>query len=215
MCCLSRTLEARIIGTLGVSSSILMINILVSDFFSRDKDDELLGILQTWAHLGMNWTQMMKNSRLEKKIETILICFLVYATLFLLASSYLILGSVAKKRKYAKPWLFLQAIGIIDQFLAFMAYITRNSPTDDQFALYIPTYIMYMLVSLYFWLAVFEAQKTWSPVPLTIPQHIDNREVTTNSTTDSVVTKTPSFLANNYSFFGPPLSSNPPKHEQV
>jgi hypothetical protein len=49
------------------SLSILMINMLVSDFFSKQHEEDFIIALESWMLFGLNWTYVMKNL---KVVET-------------------------------------------------------------------------------------------------------------------------------------------------
>jgi len=104
-------------------TSILLINVLVSNYFSREGDDDFFESVKTWALLGLNWMQAIQRyTQLQKKgkarshllldaqiasvnercnitlyilAQVALICFLIYAISFLLASTYLTIGSLS------------------------------------------------------------------------------------------------------------------------
>lgn len=97
-----------------------MINVLVSNFFSRKEDEEFFEFVKTWAILGINWMQAFKYTHLQKKGKTriemlellsssikqydatsyvsgqiAMVCFLIYIVLFLMAGAYLAFGSIS------------------------------------------------------------------------------------------------------------------------
>lgn len=41
----------------------------MSDFFSRMEDNKFLTTIETWALLGLNWTQFIKNTEIPQQGE--------------------------------------------------------------------------------------------------------------------------------------------------
>lgn len=47
-----------------------MINILTSSYFSSKKDDDFFESCRTWAMLGLNWMQLLRNTQMERKSKS-------------------------------------------------------------------------------------------------------------------------------------------------
>ncbi|XP_014475262.1 PREDICTED: uncharacterized protein LOC106744757 [Dinoponera quadriceps] len=204
--CIGVSLAARIIGTYTMSLSILMINLVMSNFFSRKGDEEFFDSCKIWAVLGLNWMQILRNTQLQKKAQTAMTCFLVYALLFLLASACLALGSMSRRHKCAVPWMYLQMISIIDQSVALSIHLTHSQQQYDvleKSMWYVPVSSIYLILSVYLWVIVQAARKQWFNEQ---QDHVDY--VTTISSTLSTpvnsCSKTPSFLSQNFSMFESP-----------
>ncbi|XP_076232458.1 uncharacterized protein LOC143177976 [Calliopsis andreniformis] len=207
LCCVGLSLSARIIGTYTMSLSILMINMLMSSYFSRTTDDEFFDSVGGWGLFGLNWMQVLKNSHVERKAETAVVFFLLYSMSFLLASAYLALGSISKRPKCAVPWMYLQMISIIDQSAALSIHLTHGPRYDvyDKSMWYIPVSSVYLLLSAYFWLIVHIARKEWSEQQQQqVREEFDLREAPQVSTSTASEPKSPSFLSQNFSSFQPP-----------
>ena len=41
--------------------SILILNLIISEFFSRSTDEEFLIALESWMLFGLNWTYVIKS----------------------------------------------------------------------------------------------------------------------------------------------------------
>lgn len=216
VCCIGLSAAARIIGTYTMSLSILMINMLMSNFFSREKDEDFFKSIETWALLGLNWAQILRYSQIQKKAQTVLVCFLLYCVLFLMASAYLALGSISRKPKCAVPWMYLQMISIIDQSVALSIHLTRSPPDDvyDKSMWYIPAATAYLLLCAYFWLVVQEARRQWST---TQENSVEPRSrpaaapAASGSAAASGEPKSPSFLSQNFFAFESPRPPILPK----
>ncbi|XP_078044650.1 uncharacterized protein LOC144474057 [Augochlora pura] len=207
LCCIGYSLAARIIGTYTMSTSILIINVLMSDYFSRSTDDSFFDSVSNWSLLGLNWMQILGNLHVEKKAETAVVFLLLYAILFLLASAYLALGSISRRPKCAVPWMYLQMISIIDQSVALAIHLTHGSQYDvyDKSVWYIPASSIYLLFSVYLWMAVQVARKKWSYQQQGRSGDVDVIEETTPPDANSEP-KTPSFLSQNFAMFQSPRS---------
>ncbi|XP_017886067.1 uncharacterized protein LOC108628572 [Ceratina calcarata] len=203
LCCIGLSLATRIISTYSMSVSILMINLLMSNYFSRVTDDEFFDTAEGWGLLGLNWMQILRTSQFDRKAQTAVVFFLVYAISFFLASAYLALGSISRKPKCAVPWMYLQMISIIDQSVALSIHLTHGLQYDvyDKSIWYIPTSSVYLLLSVYLWTIVQATRKEWATeqqctdLPLTevmSPQDNGNGP------------KSPSFLSQNFSLFESP-----------
>ncbi|KAL0113245.1 hypothetical protein PUN28_012415 [Cardiocondyla obscurior] len=192
------------IGAYTMSISILLINVLVSIFFSRNDDDEFFEAAKTWAILGVNWMQALRYTQLQKKAQTALICFLIYAVSFLLASAYLASGSISRRHTSAVPWMYLQMISVIDQTVALCNFIVHNQQTN--------LYLWYslicnisLIVSVYFWMVVEEARNQWYDEQNQNP-HCETNALDFVSIPNSGQ-KSPSFISQNFSMFE---SARPP-----
>ncbi|KAJ8680756.1 hypothetical protein QAD02_016543, partial [Eretmocerus hayati] len=146
MCCVSLTLAVKLIGTYGLSLSILMINMLVSNFFSAQEEESFVIALESWMLFGLNWTYVMKSLRVVETARTLLTCVLIYSALSLVANALLALGSLLKKPDYVLPWMYMQMISIIDQTISLIMQLTQDDKTSDQdnSILYIPVCSIYL-----------------------------------------------------------------------
>ncbi|CAK9821867.1 hypothetical protein ANTRET_LOCUS512 [Anthophora retusa] len=164
LCCIGLSLATRIISTYTMSISILMINVLMSNYFSRETNHDFFDSVESWGLFGLNWMQVLRNSQMEKKAQTAMVFLLVYTILFLLTSAYLALGSISRKPKCAVPWMYLQMISIIDQSVALSIHLTHGPQCDvyDKSIWYIPVSSVYLLLCAYFWMVVQAARKEWS-----------------------------------------------------
>ncbi|XP_076654683.1 uncharacterized protein LOC143360040 isoform X2 [Halictus rubicundus] len=146
LCCIGYSLAARIISTYTMSAAILIINVLMSDYFSRLTDNSFFDSVASWALLGLNWMQILRNLQVERRAEAAVVVLLVYAISFLLASVYLALGSISRRPKCAVPWMYLQMISIIDQSVALTIHLTHGSQYDvyDKSVWYIPASSIYL-----------------------------------------------------------------------
>ncbi|KAL6264792.1 hypothetical protein P5V15_004889 [Pogonomyrmex californicus] len=199
LCCISVSFAARIIGAYTMSTSILLINVLVSNFFSREGDEDFFESVKTWAMLGLNWVQAVRYTQLQKKAQTAMICFLIYVVSFLLASAYLALGSISRRHKCAVPWMYLQMISIIDQTVALSDHIIH----ERQAAIYM-WYTMicsiYLILNVYFWMIVQTARKQWYDEQ----QNCESTVLDPIPTSTNNGLKSPSFLSQNFSMFESP-----------
>nr|XP_033321803.1 uncharacterized protein LOC117217966 [Megalopta genalis] len=206
LCCMGYSLAARMIGTYTMSISILIINVLMSDYFSRPTDDSFFDSVSDWSLLGLNWMQILGNLRVEKKAETAVVFLLLYAILLLLASAYLALGSISRRPKCAVPWMYLQMISIIDQSVALAIHLTHGSQYDvyDKSVWYIPVSSIYLMFSAYIWTVVQVARKDW--LDQEEPDSGDDVDFVeaTSSTDANSEPKTPSFLSQNFAMFHSP-----------
>ncbi|KAH0953608.1 hypothetical protein HN011_000100 [Eciton burchellii] len=204
LCCIGVSLAARIIGTYTMSISILMINVLMSNFFSRKGDEDFFDSLKNWTVLGLNWMESIRYMQLQKKAQIAMTCFLVYVLLFLLASAYLALGSISRRHKCAVPWMYLQMISIIDQTVALSFHLT-HAEQNSAFARatwYTPVSSVYLVLSVYLWMIVQAARRMWYDE--------QNRADYDPRISDSLPAirsdglKSPSFLSQNFSMFESP-----------
>ncbi|XP_076160100.1 uncharacterized protein LOC143143098 [Ptiloglossa arizonensis] len=207
LCCIGLSSAARIIGTYTMSLSILMINVPMSNYFSRITDNEFFDSVENWALLGLNWMQVLRNSQIERKGETAVVFLLLYAILFLLASAYLTLGSISRRPKCAVPWMYLQMISIIDQSVALFIHLTHGPQYDvyDKSIWYIPVSSIYLLLCVYIWMVVQSARKEWTNTEQLNRHDLASRETTsTTHPNNDNEPKTPSFLSQNFSMFESP-----------
>ncbi|XP_011708300.1 PREDICTED: uncharacterized protein LOC105463008 [Wasmannia auropunctata] len=208
LCCIGVSFATRIIGAYTMSTSILLINVLVSSFFSRDSDDDFFESVKTWAILGLNWMQAIQRyTQLQKKAQAALICFLIYAVSFLVASGYLTIGSLSKRHTSAVPWMYLQMISVIDQTVSLSNHIIH----DQQSTLYLwytTVCSVYLILSVYFWMVVESARNQWynerNRIANCEPSMLDFELAITPTSSDL---KSPSFLSQNFSMFESPRPS--------
>ncbi|XP_011302391.1 uncharacterized protein [Fopius arisanus] len=213
VCGIGITLAARIIAALGLSISIFMINILVSEFFSSEGGHKFSEAIETWSLLGLHWTQFVRNYKIPKQEQIILICILGYSLLFLISSTLLALGTVHRKPKYTLPWLYLQMISIVDQTVALTLHLVCPDDNNEKFQWYIPVSSIHLLITIYFWMIVFTAREDWSISP---HRHSDIVYYDTPEETprDSNLPKTPSFVAQYFNNHDSELHI-PPKYNVV
>ncbi|XP_011874096.1 PREDICTED: uncharacterized protein LOC105565468 [Vollenhovia emeryi] len=200
-CCVGVSFAARIIGAYTMSTSILLINVLVSNFFSRNGDEDFFESVKTWAMLGVNWIQVIRYTQLQKKAQAALICFLIYAVSFLLASAYLTLGSISRRHMCAVPWMYLQMISVIDQTVALCNHVIHDRQTT-LYIWYTTICSIYLILSVYFWVVVEAARTRWYDEQ----NRIANCELSVLdvASTSSSEIKSPSFLSQNFSMLGSP-----------
>ncbi|XP_011505852.1 PREDICTED: uncharacterized protein LOC105368528 [Ceratosolen solmsi marchali] len=220
MCCISLTLAVKLIGTFGLSLSILMINMLVSDFFSKQHEEEFIIALESWMLFGLNWTYVMKNLKVVETARTLLTCVLIYSVLSLVANALLALSSLLKKPNYVLMWMYMQMISIFDQTIALTMQLTRDDKSDgeDKSAWYIPVCSIYLLISGYFWMVVSAARREWIKNREDCDQVIAIDTMRSPQISDNAnMPKSPSFLSSNiggiaYDF---PKSLPPPAYNVV
>ncbi|XP_034182238.1 uncharacterized protein LOC117605248 [Osmia lignaria lignaria] len=206
LCCIGLSLATRIIGTYTMSLSVLTINVLMSNYFSRATDNEFFDSIQGWAFLGLNWIQVLRSSQAETKAQTAVVFFLAYTISFLLASAYLALGSISRKPKCAVPWMYLQMISIIDQSVALSIHLTHGSEYDayDQSMWYIPVSSVYLLTSTYFWMVVQSARRQWAEERNGCAD-VDTMDIASATQSNNANgPKSPSFLSQNFAMFESP-----------
>ncbi|XP_058800029.1 uncharacterized protein LOC131669276 [Phymastichus coffea] len=219
MCCISLTLSAKLIGTFGLSLSILMINMLMSNFFSTEEEEEFIIALKSWMLFGLNWTYVMKSMKITETARILLTCVLIYSALSLIANALLALGSLLKKPSYALPWMYMQMISIVDQTISLAMHLTENERYDlkDKNVWYVPACSIYLLISSYFWILVMAARCQWLAESENYDQFSTTYSSSSQYSNDANMPKTPSYLMSNPIVFGydspPPLP--PPKYEVV
>ncbi|XP_017789345.1 PREDICTED: LOW QUALITY PROTEIN: uncharacterized protein LOC108571743 [Habropoda laboriosa] len=212
LCCFGLSLATRIISTYTMSISILMVNLLMSNYFSRETDNEFFDSIENWGLFGLNWLQVLKNSQMEKKknlkfvAQTAVVFLLVYTILFLLTSAYLALGSISRKPKCAVPWMYLQMINIIDQSVALSIHLTHGPQCDvyDKSIWYIPVSSVYLLLCAYFWMVVQAARKEWSIEQRSCTDFPLSEAISVTQPSNGNEPKSPSFLSQNFSMFDSP-----------
>ncbi|XP_014214881.1 uncharacterized protein LOC106644046 [Copidosoma floridanum] len=220
MCCMSLTLAVKLIGTYGMSLSILMINMLISNFFSSRKEDKLIIALESWMLLGFNWTFVIKSMKVVETARMLLICVLIYSSLFLVANALMTLGSLLKKPDYLLPWMYMQMISIIDQTISLAVQLSSND-APDKWGLYLPACSIYLVLSSYFWMLVSSARQEYMNELESESRGRTSTMVTSSpagrSLRDSNVPKTPSYLSCDiaYVFDHPQPMIRPRNHEVV
>ncbi|XP_011059373.1 PREDICTED: uncharacterized protein LOC105148973 isoform X1 [Acromyrmex echinatior] len=200
ICYIGVSFATRMIGAYTMSISILLINVLVSKFFSRDSDDDFFEFVKTWAILGLNWMQAIQKYAVgKKKAESALICFLIYAILFLSASIFLIIGSLSKRHIAVMPWMYLQMGSVIDQAVSLCNHMIYDQRTALYFW-YTTICSLYLVLSVYFWMVVEAARNQW--------YNEQGRDANCESFMLNIVStstnsnpKSPSFLSQNFSMF--------------
>ncbi|XP_050459383.1 uncharacterized protein LOC126855611 [Cataglyphis hispanica] len=201
ICCIDVSLAARIIGAYTMSTSVLMINMLVSNFFSKSDDEDFFKVAKNWAILGFNWMQAFRYMHLQNKVQTAMVSFLTYISLFLLAGAYLALASFTRRHKYAVPWMYLQIISITDQTMALSNHIIQQQ--QNATLARSMTCSIYLISSIYLWMIVHAARKQWYEEQR---NHVE-RELRVSDPPPASPTndpKSPSFLSQNFSMFKSP-----------
>ncbi|XP_074112407.1 uncharacterized protein LOC141536068 [Cotesia typhae] len=213
LCCVSLTIAARIIAALGLSISILMINVVMSAFFVKVQSDDFYSTIKTWTILGLNWTQYIKKFNLSNEAQAVFFCFLSYAFLLLISSTLLAFATILRKPSCALPWMYLQIISIADQITALVIYLTANSNSNNSQSspLYWHSSLssIFLLISAYFWMVVFSARESWLENHIRRTVNFENfyPTIEDNLPRDSNVPKTPSYLAQS-GIFSQPMSDN-------
>lgn len=202
MCCMSLTLAVKLIGTFGLSLSILTINMLVSNFLSRHHEEEFIIALESWMLFGLNWTYVMKSLKVVETARTLLTCVLIYSVLSLIANAFLALSSLLKKPNYVLMWMYMQMISIFDQTIALAMQLTHDekSHTDnklDKSSWYIPICSFYLLLSCYFWMVISTARKEWIKTSDNYDQFMASTARPVQMSDNLNLPKSPSFLSSN------------------
>ncbi|XP_017766993.1 PREDICTED: uncharacterized protein LOC108555721 [Eufriesea mexicana] len=206
LCCIGLPLATRLISTYTMSLSILMINLLMSNYFSRGTDNDFFDCVDDWGVFGLNWMQILRNLQVKKKAQTAAVFLLVYTISFLLASASLALGSISRKPKCAVPWMYLQMISIIDQTVALSIHLTHEPQYNvyDKSMWYIPVSTVYLLLSTYLWIVVQAARREWAIQQQDCTDEPLTEVATVTQPNNSNGPKSPSFLAQNFSMFESP-----------
>ncbi|CAL7947796.1 unnamed protein product [Xylocopa violacea] len=206
VCCIGLSLATRIISTYTMSLSILMINVLMSSYFSRVTDNDFFDFVESWGLVGLNWMHIVRNSQLERKAQTGAVFLLVYTISFLLASAYLALGSISRRPKCAVPWMYLQMISIIDQSVALSIHLTHGLQYDvyDQSVWYIPVSSVYLLFCAYLWAIVRAARKEWANEQENCTDSPLTEATSVTQPDNGNGLKSPSFISQNFSMFQSP-----------
>ncbi|XP_008547346.1 uncharacterized protein LOC103571110 isoform X1 [Microplitis demolitor] len=214
LCCVSLTIAARIIAALGLSISILMINVVMSAFFVKNEPDDFYSTIKTWTILGLHWTQYIKNFKLCNEVQAVFFSFLSYAFLLLISCTLLAFATIVRKPNCALPWMYLQIISIADQITALVIHLTAysNSNNTQTSPLYWHSSLssVFLLLSTYFWMIVFSARESWLGNHIRTTVNFDNLNPTIedNLPRDSNLPKTPSYLAQSATFFQPTSPDN-------
>ncbi|XP_014223330.1 uncharacterized protein LOC106650062 [Trichogramma pretiosum] len=162
-CCVDRALAVKLIGTFGLSLSILMINMLVSNFFARPEEEDFILAIESWVLFGLNWTFVMRNLQVVETAQALMTCVIIYTLISLFANALLALGALLRKPSYTLPYMYIQMISIADQTFALMIQLAKSGDSQnyDKSGWYIPACSAYLLLSAYFWMIVSDARREW------------------------------------------------------
>ncbi|KAK0172218.1 hypothetical protein PV328_005565 [Microctonus aethiopoides] len=207
LCCMSLSLASRIIATLGLSVSILMLNIVISEFFGRPRD-EFFTAVEPWSFLGLNWTRFLHNSNIPNRVLVIFSCYFGYLILYLITSSLLAIGTVIRQSQFASPWLYFQIVSIADQLVTLILNLTTVPAPEnaERSHWYIPLCSLYLMYTIYVWMVVYAASEEWSLNPTRSCTNLNLFEAFTADESIEInqqprTEKSPSFLAQNHIFF--------------
>ncbi|OAD60761.1 hypothetical protein WN48_04528 [Eufriesea mexicana] len=196
LCCIGLPLATRLISTYTMSLSILMINLLMSNYFSRGTDNDFFDCVDDWGVFGLNWMQILRNLQVKKK-----------AALLKLANDLANFRVRSQRKpKCAVPWMYLQMISIIDQTVALSIHLTHEPQYNvyDKSMWYIPVSTVYLLLSTYLWIVVQAARREWAIQQQDCTDEPLTEVATVTQPNNSNGPKSPSFLAQNFSMFESP-----------
>ncbi|XP_063972617.1 uncharacterized protein LOC135160222 [Diachasmimorpha longicaudata] len=196
-CCISSTIAARIIAMVGLATTILMINVLVSDYFSRS-EEEFFEAIKMWAMVGLHWTEIVMITQIANQAGIILLLFLGYSVLSLICSSFLAFGTVYRHPKCTIPWLHLQLISVLDQTVALtfhILYAPKPLPgsNPEPFNWNVLASSIYLLITIYFWVTVYAAREDWTFHVRPASHVVYYQASDNNPEIDSNVPKSPSY----------------------
>lgn len=212
--CISYSLATKLVGSFGITVSILMINILVTDFLSAEEPDKFSLTVESWTLFGLNWTYFVKNVQKTYQAKILLCCVLFYAGCSFVANTMLCLASISKRPNFLTFWIYLQIISIIDQsFAIVMNLLNSDLKFFKKSDWSMPLSSSYLLLSAYFLIIVRSARKHW----LDYPQRSTHISTITRSHEVEQgfnLPKSPSYLAEqNYMNF--PKQMIPAKYEEM
>ncbi|XP_033229208.1 uncharacterized protein LOC117180808 [Belonocnema kinseyi] len=216
--CISFSLATRLIGTFGLTVSILMINILATSFLSTEDLDQISATIESWTLFGLNWTFIVKKTQGQKHAEVLMICILLYAGISLIVNGLLSFASTSRKPQLTLPWICVQVINIIDQSIAIAVHLscTDFSSRGKRSPWYMPISSMYLVLSAYFLIIVCAARKEWT----NSSRENENIYISTITRTYDLsqglnMPKSPSYIYVQNSFMESPKSMIESKYTQV
>ncbi|XP_051153351.1 uncharacterized protein LOC127276752 [Leptopilina boulardi] len=213
--CISYSLAIKLIGSFGVTVSILMINILVTDFFSAEEPNAFSITVESWTLFGLNWTYFVKNIQKSYQAKLLLFCVLFYAGCSFVANTMLCLAAISKRPNFLVPWIYIQIISIMDQsFAIFMNLFNSDFKFYNKSNWSMSLSSSYLLLSAYFLLIVRSARKNWLDYPeRTI--HISTITRTQEVQQGFNLPKSPSYLADQNFINNSPNYTISAKYEEI
>uniref|UniRef100_A0A0A9VSB9 tRNA(Ile)-lysidine synthase n=1 Tax=Lygus hesperus TaxID=30085 RepID=A0A0A9VSB9_LYGHE len=154
VCCIKLSLAARVIAMIGLITSVLVLTQLFSELVTENDGKGTVSIL-----LGLDIDEFIQadSEGLELKIP-----FLFFALIYAVASSILIWGSIVEINYYAFPWLICEAVSFATQVATFTLICIKmgNQVGVDRWVILLS--VCNLFLSIYFWIVVFCAQRTWA-----------------------------------------------------
>lgn len=162
ICCIKLSLAARVIAMVGLITSVLILTQISAELAEPESTGGTVGIL-----LGLDLEEFRytisgeenSNSRKQEAIE-IMVAFLLFSLTYAIASAILIWGTIVEQSWCALPWLICEAFSFATQIATLAVHAIALRTRRDKWIITIS--ILNLGLTLYFWIVVFCAQRTWA-----------------------------------------------------
>jgi len=157
ICCIKLSLATRVIAMIRLITSVLVLTQLSTELAEQDGNGGTVSIL-----LGLDIDEFT-NSEGENQTATaniIMIGFLLFSLMYAVASAILIWGSIVEQRWCAIPWLVCEILSFGTQIATLAIHGMTLRTRQDKWIILLSIFNIFL--SIYFWIVVFCAQRSWS-----------------------------------------------------
>uniref|UniRef100_A0A224XPS6 Putative conserved plasma membrane protein n=1 Tax=Panstrongylus lignarius TaxID=156445 RepID=A0A224XPS6_9HEMI len=155
ICCIKLSLATRVIAMVGLITSVLVLTQLFTELAEKDGNGTV-SIL-----LGLDVDEFTQFNSQSTQGSEIMIAFLFFSLIYAVASAILIWGSIVEVSWYAIPWLVCEALSFGTQIATVtMHAINFQKKRNDRWIILLSIFNLFL--SVYFWIVVFSAQRSWA-----------------------------------------------------
>ncbi|XP_073994796.1 uncharacterized protein [Rhodnius prolixus] len=155
ICCIKLSLATRVIAMVGLITSVLVLTQLFTELAEKDGNGTV-SIL-----LGLDVDEFTQFNSQSTQGSEIMIAFLFFSLIYAVASAILIWGSIVEISWYAFPWLACETLSFGTQIATITIHaINFQKKRNDRWIILLSIFNLFL--SVYFWVVVFSAQRSWA-----------------------------------------------------
>lgn len=159
ICCVKLSLAARVIAMIGLITSVLILTQLSTELADPENAGGSVSILLGLDVEEFKYT-ISGEERFRKSDATeIMVAFLLFSFIYAVASAILIWGTIVEQSWCALPWLICEAFSFATQVSTLAIHAIALRTRKDKWI--ITFSVLNIGLTVYFWIVVFCAQRTW------------------------------------------------------
>ncbi|XP_039288584.1 uncharacterized protein LOC111063426 [Nilaparvata lugens] len=159
ICCVKLSLAARVIAMVGLITSVLILTQLSTELADPESSGGSVSILLGLDVEEFKYTIGGDDRQRKTDATEIMIAFLLFSFFYAVSSAILIWGTIVEQSWCALPWLICVAFSFATQVATLAIHAIALGTRKNK--LIIAISVLNIGLTVYFWIVVFCAQRTW------------------------------------------------------